>query len=73
MGKYGERNKWLIFIAVGFELGTAVVAGLILGSYLDEWAGTKDPYFTLLGLLAGGITGFTLLIRMLKIRHDGKE
>ena len=73
MGKYGARNKWLIFIAVGFELGSAVIAGLVIGSYLDEWAGTKDPYFTLLGLLAGGITGFTLLIRMLRIRNDSGE
>jgi len=73
MGKYGSKNRWLIFIAVGFELGSAVVAGLVIGSYVDEWAGTRSPYFTLVGLLAGGITGFTILIKMLKIRNDSKE
>jgi len=39
---------------------------LYLGSLVDKWLGTRGPWFTLLGLLVGMISGFTLLLRMLK-------
>jgi F0F1-type ATP synthase assembly protein I len=62
-----------MFIAIGFELGFSVIAGILLGQYLDELIGTKTPWFTILGLLAGGFAGFNILLRMLKRINDGKD
>lgn len=50
----------------------SVIGGLILGQYVDEWVGTKTPWFTLLGLIAGVAAGFGFLIRMTRIK-DGDE
>ncbi len=62
-----------MFIAVGFELGFSVIAGIILGQYVDKWIGTETPWFTIIGLLAGVFAGFSLLLRMLKSVDDGKD
>ena len=59
-----------MFIVVGLELAFSVAAGLILGSYVDKWLETDAPYFTLLGLLAGAFTGFSLLLRLLKYKKN---
>jgi F0F1-type ATP synthase assembly protein I len=62
----------MVFLVVGFELGFSVIAGIILGEYVDKWLQTKTPWFTMLGLVAGVITGFSLLIRMMKRFDDTK-
>jgi len=62
-----------MFIAIGFELGFSVIAGILLGEYVDKLVGTKTPWFTMLGLLAGGIAGFNILLRMLKRINDRKD
>jgi F0F1-type ATP synthase assembly protein I len=62
-----------MFIAIGFELGFSVIAGILLGEYVDKLVGTKTPWFTMLGLLAGGFAGFNILLRMLKRINDGKD
>lgn len=62
-----------MFIAVGFELGFSVIAGIILGQYVDKWVGTDTPWFTMLGLVAGVFTGFSLLLRMIKRIGNGKD
>jgi F0F1-type ATP synthase assembly protein I len=62
-----------MFIAIGFELGFSVIAGILLGEYVDKLVGTKTPWFTMLGLLAGGFAGFNILLRMIKRVNDGKD
>ena len=62
-----------MFIAIGFEFGFSVIAGILLGSYVDKLVGTKTPWFTIIGLLAGGFAGFNILLRMLKRVNDGKD
>jgi F0F1-type ATP synthase assembly protein I len=62
-----------MFIAIGFELGFSVIAGILLGQYIDKLVGTETPWFTILGLLAGGFAGFNILLRMLKRINDGKD
>ncbi|MGI9553505.1 MAG: AtpZ/AtpI family protein [Thermodesulfobacteriota bacterium] len=63
----------MYFIVVGTNFGFSVAAGLLLGRYLDNKFGNEVPYFTVLGLLAGVISGMTLLIKMLKMKNDNKQ
>jgi len=62
-----------MFIAIGFELGFSVIAGILFGQYVDKLVGTRTPWFTILGLLAGGFAGFNILLRMIKRVNDGKD
>jgi F0F1-type ATP synthase assembly protein I len=62
-----------MFIAIGFELGFSVIAGILLGHYVDKLVGTRTPWFTIIGLLAGGFAGFNILLRMIKRVNDGKD
>jgi len=62
-----------MFIVIGFELGFSVIAGIILGQYVDRWLETDTPWFTMLGLLAGGFAGFNLLLRMIRKIDDRKD
>ena len=67
-----KSQKWMYFIVVGSNLAFSVIAGLLIGRYLDNKFGYETPYFTILGLLAGVFSGMALLIRMLKLRNDRK-
>ena len=67
-----RKYRWLVFLVIGFELGFSVIAGIVLGEYIDNWFQTKTPWFTMLGLVAGVIAGFSLLIRMIKKLDDRK-
>ncbi|KAB2823085.1 MAG: AtpZ/AtpI family protein [Candidatus Dadabacteria bacterium] len=60
-------------MAIGFELGFSVIAGILLGQYVDKLVGTRTPWFTIIGLLAGGFAGFNILLRMIKRVNDGKD
>jgi F0F1-type ATP synthase assembly protein I len=62
-----------MFIAIGFELGFSVIAGILLGQYVDKLVGTRTPWFTIMGLMAGGFAGFNILLRMIKRVNDGKD
>jgi F0F1-type ATP synthase assembly protein I len=62
-----------MFIVIGFELGFSVIAGILLGQYVDRWLETDTPWFTMLGLLAGVFAGFNLLLRMIKRIDDRKD
>ena len=62
-----------MFIVIGFELGFSVIAGILLGQFVDKWLETDTPWFTMLGLLAGGFAGFNLLLRMIRKIDDRKD
>ncbi len=51
----------------------SVIAGLVLGQYIDERAGTETPWFTLIGLIAGAAAGFGFLIRMTRIKNGDES
>ena len=56
------------FTAVGMEFGVTIVAGVLLGYYLDQWAGTP-PLFTLLltlGALAGALYRLVWMLNRFK-------
>ncbi|MCH7517948.1 MAG: AtpZ/AtpI family protein [Candidatus Dadabacteria bacterium] len=67
-----KKYKWLVFIAIGFELGFSVIAGIVLGQYADKWLETETPWFTIIGLIVGMVAGFSLLLRMIK-RVNGRK
>lgn len=70
--KLNKKNqKWMYFIVVGVHLGFSVAAGLIIGQYIDSKLDT-NPYFTLLGLIGGVVSGFALLIKLMKMKNDNK-
>ncbi|MFB3147687.1 MAG: AtpZ/AtpI family protein [Thermodesulfobacteriota bacterium] len=59
-------------MAIGFELGFSVIAGIVLGQYVDKWLETETPWFTIIGLIVGMVAGFSLLLRMIK-RVNGRK
>ncbi len=66
------KNKWILYSAIGFEIGFAVISGLVIGGYVDDWMGTENPYFTMLGLIGGAAVGIVFLIRILNIKDERK-
>lgn len=59
-----ERRQLTIqMAALGLEFSSAVIGGLILGYYLDEWLGTK-PWLVLVGTFAGLGTAVVRMIAL---------
>ena len=58
-------RKYLRYSTVGMELGFAVLLGLFVGQFLDDYFGT-EPWLLLLFLLFGAAAGFRSLYRLLK-------
>ncbi|MBI3541339.1 MAG: AtpZ/AtpI family protein [Deltaproteobacteria bacterium] len=63
-----QRDSFIIaygvYGAVGFQLATTVVGGLLLGGWLDKKWGTT-PWLSVVGLVIGSVGGFYNLIRIL--------
>ncbi len=53
------------YAAVGLEFSSPMVAGAIVGHYLDLYFKT-DPYLTLVMFLMGVFAGFYRLVRILR-------
>ena len=71
--KEGKDFGWMIYFVIGTQLAVSIIAGLWLGHLVDKWIGTKTPWFTFIGLIVGVISGFSLLIRMIKRENDNKS
>ena len=56
-------------MAIGLELGGAVIICLIPGSWADKKPDTA-PWLTLVGLLLGTVAGLAAVIRMAKATKD---
>lgn len=72
-----ERRQLAVqMAALGLEFSSAVIGGLILGYYLDEWLGT-EPWLMLLGTFGGLGTAVARMIaltrRFEKIRNDRRR
>ncbi len=61
-----------IYGAIGFQLATTVIGGMMLGGWLDKKWGTS-PWLTVIGLALGSIGGFYNLIRLLTWNQNRKE
>ncbi len=65
-----KRDKrWVYFVVAGTNFGFSVAAGLLIGSYLDDRSGNETPYFTILGLIAGLVSGVVFLVRLLNLKN----
>ncbi len=53
------------YAAAGLEFSSPMLAGAIIGHYLDLYFKT-DPYLTLVMFLAGVFAGFYRLVRILR-------
>lgn len=61
-----------IYGAIGFQLASTVIGGLMLGDWLDKkWDTT--PWLTVAGIAIGSIGGFYNLIRLLTWNQSRKE
>jgi ATP synthase protein I len=72
-----ERRQLAVqMAALGLEFSSAVIGGLILGYYIDEWLGTK-PWLMLLGTFGGLGTAVARMIaltrRFDKMRNDRRR
>lgn len=68
-----RRQMAVQMTALGLEFSSAVIGGLVLGYYLDEWLGT-EPWLMLLGTFGGLGTAVARMIaltrRFEKIRDE---
>ena len=59
--------------AVGIEVGLAVIVGLVLGQFADDYFETS-PWLSLAGLLLGVVAGFRSLLRAAKrMRNESRD
>jgi Putative F0F1-ATPase subunit Ca2+/Mg2+ transporter len=61
-----KKNVWLLVARyghMGFILPACVFVGLLIGSALDKWLGTKS--LMLVGIILGSVAGFVELIRIM--------
>jgi len=62
-------QKRVYFVVVGTNFGLSVAVGLLLGGYLDDRFDNETPYFTILGIIVGLISGIVFLVRVLNLRN----
>lgn len=71
-----KESPWLTYGrygALGFEFAGAVIAGILLGRYVDEWLGTA-PWAMLLGAV-GGLSGaiYRLVVVLQRFARGGQN
>ncbi len=69
-----KNSTWIKFIVVGTELSILILTGIFLGNKLDSYLDTL-PIFTILGVIIGSISGFTLMFKLIgrSDKSNGKE
>jgi F0F1-type ATP synthase assembly protein I len=58
------------YAGFGFEFAATIVAGVLVGNYLDQWLGSA-PWLTLLGTLGAMVGAVQRLILSLK-KHSSR-
>ncbi|MEW6269081.1 MAG: AtpZ/AtpI family protein [Thermodesulfobacteriota bacterium] len=60
-----RRHLAVQMTALGLEFSGAVIGGLIVGHYLDQWLGT-EPWLMLIGTFGGLATAVVRLVTLTK-------
>jgi F0F1-type ATP synthase assembly protein I len=71
IGKPRKKSPWVTageYSAVAFMLPTSIIAGWLIGAWLDKVFGTKFLYFVF--LLLGIVAGFLQIFQFLKRKND---
>lgn len=66
-----NKNKYLVFISIGFELIALILVSIYLGTYLVE-KGWSD-YIKVILILVAFVVWFTSLILKLKAINNSKK
>lgn len=79
---FSKDGRWKNVVQAGGTAGTmglhivsAIVVGLVIGYYLDEWLGTK-PYLIMIFFVLGVISGFKMVFddfRKLQRRQEEQQ
>jgi len=67
LGKFGSE------LGAGMEAAgflSSILAGLLLGLLLDWWLDTS-PWFVVIGIVAGSVSGFIKMWQLAKRQDDG--
>lgn len=63
--KYKQLRNYGAFSGIGILLLTCVVAGYLIGDFLDRKLGT-EPWFLVIFVMLGSVAAFVEMIRMVK-------
>lgn len=79
---FSKDGRWKNVVQVGGPAGTmglhivsAIIVGLVIGYYLDEWLGTK-PYLIMVFFVFGVMAGFKMVFedfRRLQRRQEEQQ
>ena len=64
-----KKDTWFKFVIVGTELAFCILAGIFIGSEIDQYF-NKTPLFTIIGVILGSIAGFSLMIKIVKNKNN---
>jgi len=64
-----KNTNWLRFIIISTELAFCILAGIFIGNEVDKYFNTA-PLFTIIGLIVGSISGFSLMIKIVKSKDN---
>ena len=67
-----QRNKFLKYTGLAFQLGLTILVFTFLGGWLDDKYQTNDPWFTIAFSLSGVVIGLYLALKPL-ITESEKE
>ena len=74
----GDAGQGLAFaLRIGVEIVSALIVGVAIGYFLDQWLGTK-PWFLLLFFVIGAAAGFMNVFRVVgglggQVGYRGKQ
>jgi F0F1-type ATP synthase assembly protein I len=60
-----NKNSYMQYSSMAFELLAAIALGVFVGIKLDKWTGTRTPWFGVVGSLLGIFAGLYLFIKRL--------
>lgn len=67
-----NNRKLALAVSVSTNLAAPILAGVLLGYWLDQWLGTK-PWLILLGTLLGTVGAFLALYRVVNQINQEKD
>ncbi len=63
--KKNQLDSYIKYSSLAFQMGATIALFSWLGTSLDEWQGTKQPYYTVAFSLSGVFLSLYLVIKRL--------